>query len=222
MRRQHFWIAGIVAVTGLVLILLCGRVAGQMVMRRHEERYAANYDALTGLPNRRAIMAKLNQYFALAKQARQSVLIAFIDLDEFKTINDTYGHEVGDKFLVEGARRLSAGLEVGDMLGRWGGDEFIVIGLAPHSGPNAPDGAADAMRRRLVPLLIGPYTFPECSFDYRGASLGVVSADPSATSRQAALQKADQLMYADKQARRARQSSRHSLEFLEGQRGLQT
>ncbi|MBS5903630.1 MAG: diguanylate cyclase [Acetobacteraceae bacterium] len=146
MRRQHFWVAGLVAALGLVLILLSGRVAGQMVLRRQEERYAANYDALTGLPNRRAILADLGQCFALAKRTRQSILVAFIDLDEFKTINDTYGHEIGDKFLVEVARRLSAGLHPGDVPGRWGGDEFIVIRLAAPSRPDAPDEAAAVSR----------------------------------------------------------------------------
>lgn len=203
MRRQHFWVAGLVAALGLVLILLSGRVAGQMVLRRQEERYAANYDALTGLPNRRAILADLGQCFALAKRTRQSILVAFIDLDEFKTINDTYGHEIGDKFLVEVARRLSAGLHPGDVPGRWGGDEFIVIRLAAPSRPDAPDEAAAVMRRQLAPLLIGTYVFAGCSFDYPGASFGVATVDPSASSLQAALQEADRLMYADKQARRA-------------------
>jgi diguanylate cyclase len=173
------------------------------VLQRQEERYAANYDALTGLPNRRAILADLGQCFALAKRTRQSILVAFIDMDEFKTINDTYGHEIGDKFLVEVARRLSAGLHPGDVPGRWGGDEFIVIRLAAPSRPDAPDEAAAVMRRQLAPLLIGTYVFAGCSFDYPGASFGVATVDPSASSLQAALQEADRLMYADKQARRA-------------------
>ena len=203
MRRQHLWVTGLVAALGLVLILLSGRVAGQMVIRRQEERYAANYDALTGLPNRRAILADLDQCFALAKRTGQSILLAFIDLDDFKTINDTHGHEIGDKFLVEAARRLSAGLQPGDVPGRWGGDEFIVIRLASPSGPDAPDEAADAMRRQLAPLLIGTYVFAGCCFDYPGASFGIATVDPSVSSLQTALQEADRLMYADKQARRA-------------------
>ncbi|MCK8786719.1 diguanylate cyclase [Roseomonas sp. NAR14] len=208
MRRQHFWAGGIVAAFGLALILLCGRVAGQMMMRRQEERYAANCDALTGLPNRRAILARLEQYFTLARQTRQSVLVAFIDLDDFKTVNDTYGHEIGDEFLVECGRRLSAGLREGDMLGRWGGDEFVVIGLAPLSGPGARDEAADAMRRRLAPCLIGTYVLAGHGFHYPGASLGIAIADPSVSSLHATLQEADRLMYADKQARRTPKGGR--------------
>lgn len=204
MRKQHLLIAMLVAVVGLVLILLSSHAAGQMLMRRQDERYAANHDALTGLPNRRAVLAELNRLFALAKRTRQWVLVAFIDLDGFKTINDTYGHDVGDKFLVEIGRRILVGLRAGDTLGRMGGDEFVVIGLTAPPSTDDPDGVVDAMRNRLAPLLIGAYAFAECSFDYPGASFGIVCADPSVSSLQAVLKKADQLMYADKQARQER------------------
>lgn len=202
LRRQYYWAGACVAALGLVLILLSSRVVGQMLMRRQEERYAANYDALTGLKNRRGIVADLNRHFALAKRTGQGVLVAFIDLDGFKAINDTYGHEVGDQFLVEGSRRLQGGLRASDELGRWGGDEFVVIGLTASTHPDDMAQAAAAMRLRLVPLLIGSYVFDECSFDYPGASFGITSVDPSTTSLQAALRAADQLMYVDKQARR--------------------
>lgn len=203
MRGQHFWAAGLLAVFGLVLILLAGQAAGQIVMRRQDERYAANYDALTDLPNRRAVLTELDRLFALAKRTQQWVLVAFIDLDEFKTINDTYGHEVGDKFLVEVGQRLSVGLRASDMLGRFGGDEFIVIGLVAPPDPNDADEAVDAMRSRLAPLLIGTYAFAGSSFDYSGASFGIVSVDPSVSSLRTALKLADKLMYADKRARSA-------------------
>lgn len=202
MRRQHFLTAGLVAVFGLILIVLIGQAAGQMMMRRQDEQYAANYDALTGLPNRRAMLAELDRLFALAKRTQQWVLVAFIDLDGFKTINDTYGHAVGDKFLIEVGQRLSVGLRASDMLGRFGGDEFVVIGLVAPPGPDAPDEAVNGTRSRLAPLLIGTYTLAGCSFDYPGASFGIVSVDPSVSSLQTALKEADWLMYADKQVRR--------------------
>lgn len=207
MRTQHLYTAGLVAVVGLVLILLSGQAAGQMVMRRQEEQYAANYDALTGLPNRRAVLAELDRLFTLAKETQRWVLVAFIDLDGFKTINDTYGHVVGDKFLIEVGQRMSAGLRKNDMLGRLGGDEFVVIGLVDPPQPDDPDGPVETMRRRLAPLLTGTYTFAECSFDYPGASFGIASVDPSASSLQAVLKVADQLMYADKQARRTQRTT---------------
>jgi diguanylate cyclase (GGDEF)-like protein len=204
MQKQHFWMAALVAVVGLILILLSGHVASQILMRRQDERYAANYDALTGLPNRRAVLAELDRLFVLAKRTQQWVLVAFIDLDGFKPINDTYGHEAGDRFLIEVGRRMSAGLRASDMLGRWGGDEFVVIGLVAPSTSDDPQRVVAEMRSRLALPLIGTYTLGECRLDYRGASFGIVSVDPAVSSLQAALKEADQLMYADKQARRAR------------------
>ena len=204
LRKRHIWATGLVAMVGLVLILLSSHVVAQMVRRRQDERHAANHDALTGLPNRRAIMAELERYFSEASRTQRSVQVAFIDLDGFKTINDTYGHDIGDKFLIEVGRRLSAGLRAGEVLGRWGGDEFVVVGLGARSGPTT-DAAVETMRTRLAPLLSGTYTLDDCSFHYPGASFGIVNADPSASALQAVLKEADQLMYADKQARREMQ-----------------
>ncbi|HEY4254613.1 MAG TPA: diguanylate cyclase [Roseomonas sp.] len=203
MRRQHLLTAALVALFGLGLILLAGQAAGQMIMHRQAERYAANYDPLTDLPNRRAVLMELDRLFALAKRTQRWVLVAFIDLDGFKTINDTHGHEAGDEFLVEVGRRLSAGLRASDMLGRFGGDEFVVIGLRSQCGPDDPGEAIDAIRSRLAALLIGRYSLAGCSFDYPGASFGIASVDPAVSSPQAVLKDADRLMYADKQARRA-------------------
>jgi len=202
MRGQHILTAGLVTILGLVLILLSSHVAGQIMLRHQEERYAANYDTLTGLPNRRAVMLELDRLFALARREQSWVLVAFIDLDEFKMINDTYGHEIGDKLLIEVGRRLSTGLRKSDMLGRFGGDEFVVIGLADPSGPGGASQIAEAVRSRLTPLLKGAYTFDKCSFDYSGGSVGIISVDPSVSSAQEVLRDADRLMYADKMARR--------------------
>lgn len=155
-------------------------------------------DALTGLPNRRFAMAELRRLFALARRTRQQVLLAFIDLDGFKAINDTHGHEAGDRFLIAVGQRLTAGLRKGDVLGRLGGDEFIIIGL---SAPG--EAAEDAAYRRLAPLLRGRYDLESCSLDYPGASFGVIQVDPDSTTPEDALREADARMYADKKARRA-------------------
>lgn len=203
LSRQHLWIGGLVAIAGLVLIVLGGAVAGHGAARRQEERYAANYDLLTGLPNRRVVLAELNRFFALAKRTQQSVIVSFIDMDGFKAINDTYGHGVGDKFLVEVSRRLMTGLRSGDVLGRWGGDEFIALGLSHRPVADEPDRAAEMMRNRLAPLLVDSYAFAGHVFEYSGASFGIVCADPAVSSPHSVLLLADQLMYADKQLRRA-------------------
>nr|WP_286201952.1 GGDEF domain-containing protein [Ochrobactrum sp. SFR4] len=201
MQRQHFWTAGFVGLLGLVFILLAAQVVRQSALRRQDELYAANYDVLTDLPNRRAVLVELDRLFTLAKRTRQWVLVVFIDLDSFKAINDTYGHDVGDKFLIEAGRRLSEGLRASDMLGRFGGDEFIVIGQVSPPNSDDPEENIDAIRNRLAPLLIGIYRFENCSFEYSGASFGIACVDPSVSSLKSALREADQLMYADKKLR---------------------
>lgn len=159
-------------------------------------------DALTGLPNRRAVVTELHRLFAVAGRAEQSVLIGFIDLDGFKAINDTHGHEAGDEFLIEVGRRIGAGLRAGDTLGRLGGDEFIVVAIGAAPGA-AGDAAAESLRDRLAPLIQGRYSLSGCSFDYPGASLGVVSADPASTTPDDALRAADAAMYVQKKIRRS-------------------
>lgn len=90
-------------------------------------RYKAYYDALTGLPNRQLFYDRLGQTIKHAKRAKTIFALLYIDLDNFKTINDSKGHSVGDLFLKETARRLKASARSGDTVSRLGGDEFTVI-----------------------------------------------------------------------------------------------
>lgn len=181
-----------------VLLPLCAILMMSEKLRGALE-HETMHDSLTGLPNRRAVLAELDRLFALARRTRMFVLVVFIDLDGFKKINDTYGHEVGDQFLAEVGRRISAGLRSGDMLGRMSGDEFVVLGLIP---PPFSDTAINAIRARLTPRLRGRFAFAGGSFDYAGASFGLVAADPAASSPEATLRAADQRMYAEKRAKR--------------------
>ena len=95
----------------------------------HEEELSmvANYDALTGVPNRRLLADRLKQAIALAQRGGKMLAICYLDLDGFKEVNDQYGHETGDRLLVDVARRLQNVLRAGDTLARLGGDEFVVL-----------------------------------------------------------------------------------------------
>jgi len=106
------------------------RLEAEIGERRLAEARAlhiADHDSLTGLPNRRLLEDRLTQALALSRRNRKLSAAMFIDLDRFKTINDTLGHAVGDSVLKEVARRLVAQLRIGDTVCRVGGDEFLVV-----------------------------------------------------------------------------------------------
>lgn len=196
---------------GEQVLSLFGSLIQQHVQREHllERLQAMNRqlesfsfaDPLTGLPNRRFILQELARLFNLAQRTERAVIVAFIDLDGFKGINDAYGHEVGDAFLVEVGRRLQEGMRTSDLLGRLGGDEFVLVGLGPTEDQD-PVGTAEALRGRLASLIEGFYIFESCEFDYPGASLGVIIATPGECTPEQALKLADAAMYQDKNARR--------------------
>ena len=193
------------------ILALFGQLIHQHIQREHMmerlkqvNRQLESFcftDTLTGLPNRRFIFQELSRLFGLAQREGRKVLLAFIDLDGFKQINDTYGHETGDAFLIEVGKRLSAGMRSSDLFGRLGGDEFVLAGLAPAL--DADDGAPVAgMRKRISALIEGDYDLPACRFYYPGASLGIISADPQHLTTDQALQKADAAMYLEKRERK--------------------
>lgn len=161
-------------------------------------------DALTGLPNRRVLLDELRQRIARGARDGHAVVVAFIDLDGFKAVNDDYGHDAGDEFLLVIAHRLVSALGPGELLARLGGDEFVVIGAGParQDAQRAAD-AADALRERLAERTTGMVEFSTGTVLYAGASVGVVVVDPLVTSAEAALRQADAAMYAVKRSRSA-------------------
>jgi len=111
------------------LALLAQRTRLQrLVEERTAELYKmASTDPLTGLPNRGSIMTRLSAESVAAQKASAPLCVAIVDLDHFKSINDTYGHRAGDQVLCEAARRLASGIRSTDFLGRYGGEEFLIV-----------------------------------------------------------------------------------------------
>lgn len=161
-------------------------------------------DALTGLHNRRGVMQEFARLFEAARDAGQFVRMAFIDLDGFKQINDQYGHETGDQFLIQVGRRLKHGARQEDVIGRLGGDEFVVARLEAEPDDDS-EAAQTFARERLNKLLIGKFELGDHIIDYGGASIGVVLADPDGLDVEQALRDADAAMYREKKKRHAAQ-----------------
>ncbi|HDX9112392.1 sensor domain-containing diguanylate cyclase [Klebsiella michiganensis] len=153
-------------------------------------------DELTGLPNRRSLFKHLAAQFSQAREQQRSVLLIFIDLDDFKAINDRFGHPCGDSFLIQIGERLAARVRSSDIVGRLGGDEFLIVGPGTDSADQQEYIAA------LRQALAGIYFLGEHRINYPGASFGVIEADPCQIDVELALRAADEAMYQDKQSRR--------------------
>lgn len=162
--------------------------------------YAAT-DALTGIPNRRALLDALTRQLAQGDRQHTTVLVGFMDLDGFKAINDRFGHVIGDEFLIAIARKLQGTLRGQDLVGRYGGDEFVVIGPGPVPGEDVA-AACEAFVRRMTQATVGPFGCGNVTIHYAGASMGAVAVAPRTLDAITALGHADQAMYKVKQARK--------------------
>ncbi len=151
-------------------------------------------DVLTGLPNRRSIFEDLSSLFSLARHQQIHVVIAFIDLDNFKMINDQLGHEAGDQFLIEVGHRLTQGRGNDDIIGRLGGDEFLIA--CRGASLTQPQGLhLVSLKKSLDKRVTGEYRLGNVSIAYPGASIGVIEINPHLTDPDGALRAADEVMY---------------------------
>ena len=154
-----------------LLMLLDNRALAQRVERQHQElRHRAFHDALTGLANRALFFDRLGHALELHRRDMRPVAVLYCDLDDFKMVNDTLGHDAGDVVLMAVAERLRATIRTGDTLARLGGDEFAII---------VEDGGdADNLARRLLAALSVPVRAGERDIPVR-ASVGVSALRPA-------------------------------------------
>jgi diguanylate cyclase (GGDEF)-like protein/PAS domain S-box-containing protein len=133
-----------------------------------EIKHLAFYDQLTELPNRRLMMDRLERALASSARQRRQGALMLIDVDNFKTLNDTFGHAVGDQLLIEAAARLTACIRAGDTVARLGGDEFVVILEDLDPGPQAAV-QAESVATKIHARLGQPYLLA-VTLDEQGAS----------------------------------------------------
>ncbi len=175
--------------------------ARDITERRELEKrlsYQAFHDSLTGLPNRVLFLDRLGHALARADRREDSVAVLFLDLDDFKVVNDSLGHGVGDELLVATARRLTACLRPGDTVARLGGDEFTVL-LEEVTG----GGEVERVVTRILDGLAAPFEIAGSEV-FVTASIGVVSEASPESSPEELMREADLAMYRAKEGGKAR------------------
>ena len=178
---------------------MCDLLAvGRDVTERHrleqQIHYHARHDWLTGLVNRRCTIEAIERAVAEASDDGRTIGLLYIDLDDFKFVNDRFGHRTGDRVLVDVARVLARCVRLTDAVGRLGGDEFVVL-CSPIAAPEELDEITARIGERLA-VMPRPMS----------ASIGSVVFRPG-ESVDELLHRADQAMYVTKQLRRERRSS---------------
>jgi len=157
--------------------------------RTNELEKRAQYDELTGLPNRGAFLEHLTRAIGRSQRKSQPLAVLLIDLDRFKSVNDTLGHDVGDAVLCEVAERLRRNLRIGDYSGRWGGDEFVVC-LEDFGEMNNAAAAA----QKVLLVLSERYDVKNTEV-YATPSIGISIYPESGTGAERLIKAADIAMY---------------------------
>ena len=161
----------------------------------------AFYDPLTKLPNRRLLIDRLHHILAFGTRSVAHYALLFIDMDNFKTLNDTRGHDVGDLLLIEAAQRLQACVRGGDTVARLGGDEFVIMMVNLSEEMEQAASQAKAVGEKIRQSLSQPYRLRD--FDYHSScSIGISLFHANAASVDSLLKKADTAMYEAKAAGR--------------------
>lgn len=177
-----------------------GIMADVTERRRQDEhlRHLALHDPLTGLANRTQLEARLEEALKRCRREGDHVALLFIDLDRFKPVNDTLGHDVGDALLREQAQRLKSLIRQGDVAARVGGDEFVLMLDRIGDMRSADQVATRALARLTEPVIIGPHTLEV------GASIGIAGGPGSAEDVATLMKQADSAMYVAKSEGRCR------------------
>lgn len=191
----------IILLAGIVLTSLLALNVTKHIHYTHDVLHQANHDALTGLPNRILFKRRLNQAVLHPDTSAETSAVLFLDLDNFKHINDSLGHAVGDLLLIEVATRLRENTRIEDTIARMGGDEFIL--LVQHL---RHEQDITHLAKKILLDLTSPYKIGDRVF-YLSASIGISLFPRDATNAEALIANADAAMY------RAKSKGRNTFDF---------
>ncbi|MGH2412789.1 MAG: bifunctional diguanylate cyclase/phosphodiesterase, partial [Microcystaceae cyanobacterium] len=187
------------------LCTMAASISGALQRQQKEEviRYQALHDSLTGLPNRMLFNELLSKALPNADRRGESLAVMFVDLDRFKTINDTLGHTVGDQLLQEVAQRLTDSLRAGDTVARWGGDEFTILLPQVKQIEDVSNTA-----ERIIQALESVFRFDGHEL-YVTASIGIALFDDDSYDVETLIKQADAALY------RAKEQGKNQYQFYD-------
>ncbi|WP_299085021.1 bifunctional diguanylate cyclase/phosphodiesterase [uncultured Paraglaciecola sp.] len=154
----------------------------------------AMYDSLTGLPNRNMLNYQLNQLLATLQNNSNKLTMMFLDFDRFRKVNDSHGHDVGDKFLINAAKRIRSCLRDSDLLYRFGADEFVVVFIERAIAEGAP-----ILATKIIDSFKEPIRVEELLF-FTSSSIGIASTLNADFLKEDLIRQSDMAMYASKDA----------------------
>ena len=173
-----------------------------------EITHIAFHDVLTDLPNRRLLFAILEKYLAVSSRHANFGALIFIDLNDFKIVNDTYGHHAGDALLIEVARRLKVITRAEDTVSRLGGDEFVLLAQQLDGDKDTARGKAGMIADKIYEVLSEPVSYAGKSLKV-SASIGIRLLGPKMASAESVMSEADTAMY------RAKQNEKERIAFFD-------
>jgi diguanylate cyclase (GGDEF)-like protein/PAS domain S-box-containing protein len=208
---EHLTISAVIVADGMVTNYVATHTDITMNKAAMDEiQRLAFYDSLTGLPNRRLLWDRLESALASSHRSGRKGALLFIDMDNFKTLNDTLGHDMGDLLLQQVGQRLEHGLREGDTVARLGGDEFVV--MLEDLSEQALDAAAqtEVIGNKILATLNQPYQL--ATHDYHSSpSIGATLFNGHEQSTEELIKQADIAMY------HAKSSGRNALHFFDPQ-----
>ncbi|OYY50476.1 MAG: hypothetical protein B7Y48_02055 [Methylophilales bacterium 28-44-11] len=183
-----------------------------IALERHESiskiAHLAYFDDVTGLPNRRFLFEQLKRSMAMNLESGANGALMYLDLDQFKTINDSRGHDVGDMLLLEVANRLKANLHAADTIARVGGDEFVILLEGLSSAPIEAAKEVEMVIARVIKALSKPFTITKHKH-HVSASVGVTLYGQQKIDAEEILQQSDIAMF------QAKKSGRNTFRFFD-------